>query len=87
MLDLKRIRTETDRVREAIALKKTNADLDRYLVMDEERRELLTEAERLKHERNDVSEEIGRLKRAGKDAADKVLAMKQVGEKIKKQGG
>src|SRR3989442_11590179 len=83
MLDLKRIRTETDRVREAIALKKTNADLDRYLIMDEERRELLTEAERLKHERNDVSEEIGRLKRAGKDAADKVLAMKQVGEKIK----
>ena len=36
MLDLKRIRTETDRVREAIALKKTKADLDRYLVMDEE---------------------------------------------------
>jgi len=83
MLDLKRIRTETDRVREAIALKKTNADLDRYLVLDEERRELLVEAERLKHERNDVSEEIGRLKRAGTDAADKVLAMKRVGDKIR----
>src|SRR6267143_337767 len=83
MLDLKRIRTETDRVREAIALKKTNADLDRYLVLDEERRELLVEAERLKHERNDVSEEIGRLKKAGKDAADKVQAMKAAGEKIK----
>jgi seryl-tRNA synthetase len=83
MLDLKRIRTETDRVREAIALKKTKADLDRVLVMDEERRELLVEAERLKHERNDVSLEIGRLKKAGKDAADKVAAMKRVGEKIK----
>ena len=83
MLDLKRIRTETDRVREAIAFKKTEADLDRYLLLDEERRGLLIESERLKHERNDVSEEIGRLKKAGKDAADKVRAMKQAGETIK----
>jgi len=75
MLDFKRIRTETDRVREAIALKKTNADVDRCLVLDEEKRGVLVEAERLKHERNEVSEEIGRLKRAGKDSADKVAAM------------
>jgi len=83
MLDLKRIRSETDRVREAIAFKKTQADLDRYLLLDEERRELLVEAERLKHERNAVSEEIGRLKKAGQDAADKVQAMKRVGEMVK----
>jgi len=83
MLDLKRIRSETDRVREAIAFKKTQADLDRYLLLDEERRELLVEAERLKHERNSVSEEIGRLKKAGQDAADKVQAMKRVGETVK----
>jgi seryl-tRNA synthetase len=83
MLDLKRIRSETDRVREAIALKKTQADLERVLLLDEERRGLLVEAERLKHVRNDVSEEIGRMKRAGKDAADKVLAMKRTGEEIK----
>jgi len=83
MLDLKRIRGETDRVREAIAFKKSQADLDRTLKLDEERRELLVLAERLKHERNDVSEEIGRLKKAGKDAADKVAAMKGVGDKIK----
>jgi len=83
MLDFKRIRTETDRVREAIALKKTNADVDRCLVLDEEKRGVLVEAERLKHERNEVSEEIGRLKRAGKDSADKVAAMKRVGDQIK----
>ncbi len=83
MLDLKRIRTETDRVREAIAFKKTQADLDRYLLLDEERRELLVETERLKHDRNAASEEIGRLKKAGQDAADKVQAMKRVGERIK----
>jgi len=83
MLDLKRIRAETGRVRETISLKKSSADLDRYLELDEQRRELLGQAERLKHERNDVSEEIGRLKRSGGDAADKVAAMKRVGEEIK----
>jgi len=87
MLDVKRIRTETDRVREAIAYKKTNADLDRYLTLDEERRALLLEAEGLKHERNAVSEEIGRLKKSGQDAVDKVLAMKQVGDRIKSLDG
>jgi len=83
MLDLKRIRTETDRVREAIAFKKTQADLDRYLALDEERRGLMVEADGLKHERNAVSEEIGRLKKSGQDAGDKVRAMKQVGDRIK----
>ncbi len=83
MLDLKRIRTETARVREAIALKKTQADLDRYLALDEERRGLLVQAEGLKHERNAVSEEIGRLKRSGKDAEGQVKAMKEAGERIR----
>jgi seryl-tRNA synthetase len=83
MIDLKRIRTETDRVREAIAFKKTQADLDRYLALDEERRGRMVEADGLKHERNAVSEEIGRLKKSGQDASDKVQAMKQVGERIK----
>ncbi|MBI4364760.1 MAG: serine--tRNA ligase [Candidatus Latescibacteria bacterium] len=83
MLDLKRIRAEPERVREAIALKKTKADLDRVLALDERRRELLVTAERLKHERNETSEEIGRLKKAGRDASEKVAAMKRAGDEIK----
>lgn len=83
MLDLKRIRAETERVREAIALKKTGADLDRYLTLDERRRELLVHAERLKHERNEASEEIGRLKKAGQEASGKIAAMKRAGDEIK----
>ena len=83
MLDPKRLRAETARVREGMALKKTPADLDRYLARDERRRELLAQAEGLKHERNLASEEIGRLKKAGQDAAAQVAAMKRVGEEIK----
>jgi seryl-tRNA synthetase len=83
MLDLKRIRAETDRVREAVAWKKCPADLERLLRLDEERRALLVKAEGLKAERNRASEEIGKRKRSGEDAAEAVAAMKQVGDDIK----
>jgi seryl-tRNA synthetase len=87
MLDLKRVRTETDRVREAVAWKKCPADLDRLLRLDEERRALLVKAETLKAERNKASEEIGKKKRSGGDASDAVAAMKRVGDEIKDLDG
>jgi seryl-tRNA synthetase len=87
MLDLKRVRTETDRVREAVAWKKCPADLDRLLRLDEERRALLVKAETLKAERNKASEEIGKKKRSGEDAAEAVAAMKRVGDEIKDLDG
>jgi len=82
MLDLKRIRTETDRVREAVRWKKSTADLDRLLEVDEGRRALLTRVEALKHQRNDASEEIGKKKRAGEDASRAIAEMKAVGDEI-----
>ncbi|HKW50672.1 MAG TPA: serine--tRNA ligase [Candidatus Eisenbacteria bacterium] len=87
MLDLKRIRTDTARVREAISLKKSPADLDRLLGLDEERRGLLSKVEALKHERNEASEEIGRKKKAGEDSSAAIAAMKRVGDEIKSLDG
>jgi seryl-tRNA synthetase len=83
MLDPKRIRAEIDLVREACRFKKTEVDLDRYLVREEKRREILVQVEALKAEKNRASEEIGKAKKAGKDAADAVAAMKKVGDDIK----
>ena len=87
MLDLKRIRTDTARVREAISLKKSPADLDRLLALDEERRALLTQVEALKRDRNEASEEIGRRKKAGEEAQAAIAAMKRVGDEIKSLDG
>jgi seryl-tRNA synthetase len=87
MLDLKRIRTDTARVREAIALKKSPADLDRLLALDEERRALLAKVEALKHERNEASEEIGRKKKTGVDASAAIAAMKRVSDEVKSLDG
>jgi len=83
MLDPKRIRAQIDQVREACRFKKTEVDLDRYLVREEKRREILVQVETLKAEKNRASEEIGRAKKAGKDAAASVAAMKKVGDDIK----
>ncbi|HEX5032738.1 MAG TPA: serine--tRNA ligase [Candidatus Eisenbacteria bacterium] len=87
MLDLKRVRTETARVREAAGWKKCPVDLDRLLHLDEERRALIVKSEALKAERNRTSEEIGKKKKAGQDAADAVAAMKRVGDEIKDLDG
>jgi seryl-tRNA synthetase len=82
MLDLKLIRQETDRVRGAIAVKRSPVDLARVLALDNERRDLLAEVEALKHERNTVSKQIGAERQRGGDAAAEMARMRQVGEAI-----
>jgi seryl-tRNA synthetase len=59
-------------------------DLDAFRAIDQERRERITAAERLKAQRNKASEEIPRLKKAGQDASALLGEMKQVSEEIKR---
>ena len=83
MLDLKFIRNNVDKVREAITLKNDYADIDTLLMLDTDRREKLAEVESLKHQRNTVSEQIAKMKKEKQDASGLILDMKQVSEKIK----
>lgn len=84
MLDAKLIRSEPDKVRQALIDR--NADiayLDRFLELDERRRSVLSEAETLKAERNRVSEEIAKMKQAKQDATSEIERMREVGGRIK----
>ncbi|AAM23341.1 serine--tRNA ligase [Caldanaerobacter subterraneus] len=83
MLDIKFIRSNPDVVRRAIELKGEKADLDRLLLLDEKRREMLVELEALKNKRNTESDNIARLKREGKDASELIAKMKELSDKIK----
>ena len=58
-------------------------DFDGFRALDQERRERITAAERLKAERNKASEEIARRKKAGEDASALLAEMKRVSEEIK----
>ena len=83
MLDARFIRANAEAVRKALNDKGEKADLDKYLVLDDRRRNLLVKADELKHRKNEVSEEIGHQKKAGTDAGELVAEMKRVGDEIK----
>ncbi len=83
MLDLKFVRENPEKVREAMELKGEPAELDRLLVYDQERRALLQEVEELKQLRNRVSKEIGHVGANSDAAAKKKEEMRQVSDKIK----
>jgi len=83
MLDLKFIRTNTEKIKEGLKKRNSKIDIDKIVTIDKKKRELLSKANLLKEKRNKVSEEIGRLKKEKKDAQEKISAMKEVSNEIK----
>jgi seryl-tRNA synthetase len=83
LLDVKFIRDNPDVVRRAMQLKGDEANLDRLLELDNNRRVMLKDVEELKHRRNVVSKEIGNRKAKGGEAGEKVAEMRQVADRIR----
>ena len=87
MLDLKFIRANPEKVKEGLAKRGEDIDIDKLLELDEKRRDLLSEAEQLKSRQNAVSKEVPKLKKEGKDVAPILEEMKQLSEKVKQMEG
>ncbi len=85
MLSLKFIRQNQDLVGESLKNRGVSFDLDRLLFLDNRRREILLETEKLRALRNQVSEEIGRTKKSGQNPQEKVAEMRKVGSEIKEK--
>ncbi len=83
MLDIKLIRTETEKVKKALSRRKEVVDIDGLLVLDLQKRELLFNVEQLKQKQNDVSKQIPMLKKEGKDVAPIFEEMKALSAQIK----
>ena len=83
MLDIKYIRSNVEKVKQAIEMKNDFADIDQLISLDQKKREILTEVEELKHKRNTVSEQIAQFKKSKKDASDLIAEMKTVSGTIK----
>jgi seryl-tRNA synthetase len=83
MLDIKLVRAQPELVRKALERRGSTQSLDEFLVIEEERRRLVTETEQRRALRNTVTEEIAQLKRAGSPADDDIAAMKGLGSEIK----
>lgn len=84
MLDIRRLRAETDAVKQALACRDASLPdvVDRILARDEERREALGVVNDLKAERNTASKRVGELKRAGENADDLIAETRELGTRI-----
>lgn len=83
MLDQRFIRANPEKVRQAIANKGVDADVDTFLQLDERRRAILADVEQLKNQRNTASQQVAELKRAKQDATHLIAETRVIGQRIK----
>ncbi|MFQ6614640.1 MAG: serine--tRNA ligase, partial [Fidelibacterota bacterium] len=83
MLDLNRIRNQTEQVREGLTAKGGDGPVDRILTVDADHRRLIGELNDLRARRNRASETIGKARREGKDTREAIGAMQAVAAEIK----
>ncbi len=83
MLEIKFIRDNADKLKQALQNRNNSFDLDEFLQKDARRRALIQEIEDLRNQRNSVSETIGQLKKVKQDALELMGRMKLVNRRIK----
>ena len=83
MLEIKLVREDTDKVREALKKRGEGTGiLDTILNIEEQRRDVLKVVEDLRQSRNRLSQEIGYLKKEGKDASGLLTDAKSISDQI-----
>ncbi|WP_077329859.1 serine--tRNA ligase [Virgibacillus siamensis] len=83
MLDMKYLRNNFELVKEKLAHRGEDlSELDKFGELDEHRRRLIAETEKLKAKRNEASKQISVLKKEKKDAEPAINEMREVGQQI-----
>lgn len=80
MISIELIRSEPERVREAMARRGENVPIDAILELDVKRRNTIVQADELRARRNEVSKEMGRVKERPPEL---IAEMRGVGEQVK----
>jgi len=83
MIDLELVRKDPDLYQTACRNKNIPLDVKKFLKLDDERRELIAEVQKMQTERNAVSKNMPKLK--AEEKAKEVKRMKALGEELKKQ--
>lgn len=81
MIDIKVIRERTDAVKQAVADKHMNVDIDRLLEVDARRRAIETEFNELRHEQKQAGERMAKASKEEK--ATLAASLKEVKERLK----
>jgi seryl-tRNA synthetase len=86
VIDIRMLRESPEQVRGAIRRRGAQYDslLDAILKLDQERRVILQQAEKLKAERNTASEEVARRKRSQEDTSTALEGLRALSDEIKR---
>jgi seryl-tRNA synthetase len=83
MLDIRFVRENTDKITDALKKRgQKNEIIDKFLAIEQERRDLLRIVEEQRQLRNRLSQEIGKLKKEGGNATDILAEAKSVSDNI-----
>ncbi len=82
MIDINIIRNDPQGIKDALAKRGCEPDLDTILRLDGERREIIAKTEALKAEKNKVSADIPRKKKNGEDVEPIFAHMREIGAEI-----
>jgi seryl-tRNA synthetase len=82
MLDLNFFRNNLPAIRERLAQRGFELDVDSFQELDRRRRAALTESEQLKATRNAASQEISKLRKQGVDTSERQAEIRSLGDRI-----
>ena len=83
MLDIKILRTEPDKIREALKNRNNDLDITPAIELDKKRRELLADVEQRKAKQNEMTKQIPAMKKEGKNTDEIFAQMRKISDEIK----
>lgn len=82
MIELRLIREQREEIEARLRTRDSSIDLSEIEALDERRRELISDVERLKAELNQGSQEVGRRKRDGESADDLLASLSELSDRV-----
>ena len=82
MIELRVIREQREEIEARLRTRDETIDLSEIVALDERRRELISDVERLKAELNQGSQEVGRRKREGESADDLLASLAELSDRV-----
>ena len=83
MLDIKILRTEPEKIKEALKNRNNDLDITPAIELDLKRRELLGKVEQMKAKQNEITKQIPAMKKAGENTDAIFAEMKELSGEIK----
>ncbi len=83
MLDIKLLRTEPEKIKEALKNRSSDLDITPAIELDSQRREILAKVEQMKAKQNEITKQIPAMKKAGENTDAIFAEMKELSGEIK----